>query len=254
LLSELDWHDLEKLGLPKFDLLGLTSLTTMDVTLRLVNTARIERQEPPLRLQDIPLEDADVCRMLSDGDTAGVFQLESDGIRDLLMRLQPDCFEHVIAATALFRPGPLERGLVDEYVARRHGLRRADHLHEVLDVLPQVEATYGLIIYQEQIDEIITEVTGWSLGRADVLRRAMHKHTEGELEDEKQSFIGAAQEREMDAATAAELFDLLSNAAPLAFPRAHAVGYGLVTWWMAYLRCHQTEAFADIGRLPVSPG
>ncbi|MCS6914311.1 MAG: DNA polymerase III subunit alpha [Myxococcales bacterium] len=223
--------EVEEAGLVKFDFLGLKTLTVIDLAVRMI---RLER--PDFDLRAIPLDDPGVYRMLSEGDTTGVFQLESRGFRELLKKLRPDCFEDIIAAGALYRPGPLEGGMVDDFINRKHGRTPIRYHHPAME--PILKETYGVIVYQEQVMQIARALAGYTLGGADLLRRAMGKKKKDVMEQEKAKFLEGARRTGVDEKVAAEVFDLMAAFAGYGFNKSHSAAYGLITYQTAYLKHH----------------
>ena len=226
----------EQAGLVKFDFLGLKTLTVLARARELLAKRGID-----IDFSALPLDDPATYRMLGTGDATGVFQLESQGMRDVLRRLQPDRFEDIIAVVALYRPGPMEN--IPSYIARKHGQEQVDYLHPSLE--PILKETYGIIIYQEQVMQIAQTLSGYSLGRADVLRRAMGKKNKAEMEAERQRFVDGAVERGVTKAKATTIFDLVDKFAGYGFNKSHAAAYALVAYQTGYLKAnHPVEFFA----------
>src|SRR5215210_1378465 len=226
--------EVEKVGLVKFDFLGLKTLTVIQTALRLVN-----QQRPPGDEIDIELirkDDLDVFKMIARGDTTGVFQLESSGFREILKKLKPDCLEDIVAAVALYRPGPLEGGMVDDFIDRKHGKKKVEYPHAWLEEI--LKDTYGVIVYQEQVMQIAQILGGYSLGGADLLRRAMGKKKPEEMAKQKQIFKEGAAKNGLSAEKADEIFDLMEKFAGYGFNKSHAAAYALVAYHTAYLKTH----------------
>ena len=230
---------LDKLGLVKFDFLGLANLTIIDEALE-----RIHRQvDPNFDLDKIPYDDPEIYEMLSRGESTGVFQFESDGMRRLMKKLQPSVLEDLIALNALYLPGPINGGMLSDSCVRKHGTQ------QIVYALPQLEAilkeTYGIIVYQEQVMEIARTVAGYSLGAADILRRAMGKKDAKEMEVQKKIFIEGDESKNIPGAKnlgvnvkiAAEIFDLMEKFAEYGFNKSHSAAYAVVAYQTAYLRC-----------------
>jgi DNA polymerase-3 subunit alpha len=234
-------EEVEKVGLVKFDFLGLKTLTVLETAAKLVNAGRQARNEPALALESIPLDDPEVYDLLTSGDTTGVFQVESSGFRELLKKLRPDCFEDVVAAVALYRPGPLEGGMVDDFIARKHGQKRVEYPHPWLETI--LKDTYGVIVYQEQVMQIASVLGGYSLGQADLLRRAMGKKKAEEMAKQKGQFLEGARQKEVDEKVAAEIFDLMEKFAGYGFNRSHSAAYGLITVQTGWLKRHYPVEF-----------
>ena len=224
----------EQAGLVKFDFLGLKTLTVLAKA-----CALIEGSGGALDLAQIPLDDAATFEMLSRADTVGVFQLESSGMRDALRRLKPDRFEDIIAVVALYRPGPMDN--IPSYIKRKHGEEEVDCLHPKLE--PILSETYGIMIYQEQVMQIAQVLSGYSLGGADLLRRAMGKKIKAEMDAQRQSFVEGAVEQGVKKAKASEIFDLVAKFAGYGFNKSHAAAYALVAYQTAYLKANYPVEF-----------
>jgi DNA polymerase-3 subunit alpha len=245
IVTQYDKDMVEKAGLVKFDFLGLKTLTVIQTCLDLVNKEKAVLGEAAVDLSLIELDDASVYKMISAADVTGVFQLESSGFRELLKKLKPDCFEDIVAAGALYRPGPLEGGMVDDFIERKHGRKRVEYDHPTLE--PILKDTYGVIVYQEQVMQISSALAGYSLGRADLLRRAMGKKKAEAMAKEKQAFLDGAKERKVDAKIAERVFDLMEKFAGYGFNRSHSAAYGMLTYQTAYLkRYFPVEFFAAL--------
>ena len=243
--TQFNMNDVEKVGLVKFDFLGLKTLTVIKTAVDLINAERKRAGEDLLDPALLPLDDNGVYAMISKADVTGVFQLESSGFRDLLKKLKPDCFEDIVAAGALYRPGPIEGGMVDDFVERKHGRKKVEYAHPALE--PILKDTYGVIVYQEQVMQISSALAGYSLGQADLLRRAMGKKKAEVMAKEKATFMKGAQERLVDAKIAEGVFDLMEKFAGYGFNRSHSAAYGLLTYQTAYLKHHfAVEFFAGL--------
>jgi DNA polymerase-3 subunit alpha len=243
--TQFNMTDVEKVGLVKFDFLGLKTLTVIKTAVDLVNAERARQGGARLDIASIPLDDPAVYAMISRADVTGVFQLESSGFRDLLKKLKPDCFEDIVAAGALYRPGPIEGGMVDDFVERKHGRKKVEYAHPALE--PILRDTYGVIVYQEQVMQISSALAGYSLGQADLLRRAMGKKKVEVMAKEKANFWKGAQSRLVDAKIAEGVFDLMEKFAGYGFNRSHSAAYGLITYQTAYLKHHfPVEFFAGL--------
>ncbi len=242
-VTQFDKDDVERAGLVKFDFLGLRTLTIIERTVRLVNAARAAENLPPLDLATLPLDDADTYRLLKSCRTTAVFQLESRGMRDLMRKLQPDCFEEIVALVALFRPGPLQSGMVEDFIARKHGRggETIDYLHPSLAGI--LKPTYGVILYQEQVMQIAQVLSGYTLGGADLLRRAMGKKKPEEMAQQRSAFVDGAVARLVPAGRAGHIFDLIEKFAGYGFNRSHSVAYALLAYQTAWLKAHHPEAF-----------
>ncbi len=228
--------EVEEAGLVKFDFLGLKTLTVIDGAVSM-----IQAENPSFDLKTIPLDDANVYKMVADGNTVGVFQMESSGFTDLVKRLRPDRFEDIIAAGALYRPGPLEGGMVDDFINRKHGRTKIAYHHPAME--PILKETYGVIVYQEQVMQIARALAGYSLGGADLLRRAMGKKKKEVMEKEKENFVKGAQKVGISSHLAAEVFDLMAAFAGYGFNKSHSAAYGLLTYQTAYLKYHFPHEF-----------
>ncbi len=234
IVTQYDKDMVEKAGLVKFDFLGLKTLTVIQTCLDIVNKEKEGLGQEALDLSLIPLDDASVYKMISAADVTGVFQLESSGFRELLKKLKPDCFEDIVAAGALYRPGPLEGGMVDDFIERKHGRKRVEYDHPSLE--PILKDTYGVIVYQEQVMQISSALAGYSLGKADLLRRAMGKKKAEAMAKEKVAFLDGAKVKKIDPKIAERVFDLMEKFAGYGFNRSHSAAYGLLTYQTAYLK------------------
>jgi DNA polymerase-3 subunit alpha len=234
-VSQLDKDDVEAIGLVKFDFLGLTTLTILDWAERYVRGLG----EEDFSLAAVPLDDPDTYKLLSSGNTTAVFQLESRGMRDLIKRARPDRFEDVIALVALYRPGPMD--LIPEYIERKHG-KRVDYIDPRLE--PILGPTYGIMVYQEQVMQIAQVIGGYTLGGADLLRRAMGKKKPEEMALQRDSFVAGAQKSGLLRGKAMQLFDLMEKFAGYGFNKSHAAAYALLAYQTAYMKAHHAAAFA----------
>jgi len=246
LATQFDKDDVEAVGLVKFDFLGLRTLTIIDWTVRAVNVIRERQGGAALDIADIPLDDAATFELLKDCQTTAVFQLESRGMKDLIRRLRPDSFEDIIALVALFRPGPLQSGMVDDFIDRKHGRKPVAYptpeLHH--DALrPILKPTYGVILYQEQVMQIAQAVGGYSLGGADLLRRAMGKKKPEEMAKQREIFREGAIAQGLEPAHAEGLFDLMETFAGYGFNKSHSAAYALLSYQTAWLKRHYPAAF-----------
>jgi DNA polymerase-3 subunit alpha len=241
IVTQFAMKEVEKAGLVKFDFLGLKTLTVIQTAMRLINQKRARLGEPELDIDTIRKDDADVFKMISRGDTTGVFQLESSGFREILKKLKPDCLEDIVAAVALYRPGPLEGGMVDDFIERKHGRKKVEYPHpSLVEVLAD---TYGVIVYQEQVMQIAQVLGGYSLGGADLLRRAMGKKKPEEMEKQKQTFLEGAKAKGVDPKIADAVFELMAFFAGYGFNRSHSAAYGWITYQTAYLKHHYPHEF-----------
>ena len=241
LVTQFDKDDVEAAGLVKFDFLGLRTLTIIDWALQTVNRQRAARGEPSLDIAAIPLNDAATFDLLKRYQTTAVFQLESSGMKDLIRRLQPDCFEDMVALVALFRPGPLQSGMVDDFIDRKHGRARIEYPHPAL--APILKPTYGVILYQEQVMQIAQVLSGYTLGGADLLRRAMGKKKPEEMAKQRDGFVKGAVEHQVEPETASYIFDLIDKFAGYGFNRSHSAAYALLSYQTAWLKAHYPAAF-----------
>jgi DNA polymerase-3 subunit alpha len=224
--------DIEKVGLVKFDVLGLRTLTAIHDALNLIRERHGEAPDP----DTLPLDDPETYAMLTRGDTAGVFQCESGGFTDLLSRLKPDRFAHLIHAVALYRPGPLQSGMVEDFIERRHGRKRIDYAFPQLEDI--LRDTYGVIVYQEQVMQIAVALAGFSMGEADILRKAMGKKDTALMERQKTRFLDGAAGNGIPAAKAAGLFEQIAQFGEYGFNKSHSAAYALVAFQTAYLKAH----------------
>ncbi len=241
IITQFDKDDVEAAGLVKFDFLGLRTLTIIDWALQTINAQREAFQESPLKIADIPLDDPLTFALLKRFETTAVFQLESSGMKDLIRRLQPDCFEEIVALVALFRPGPLQSGMVDDFIDRKHGRAPIEYPHPALATI--LKPTYGVILYQEQVMQIAQVLAGYSLGGADLLRRAMGKKDAAKMAKERDGFVKGAQDRQVGAETASHIFDLIDKFAGYGFNKSHSAAYALVSYQTAWLKAHYPAAF-----------
>ncbi len=237
LVTQYAMTELESLGFLKMDLLGLKNLTLIDRTLTLIQ----HHHARTIDIRYIPLDDSKTFRVLCLGQTSGVFQFESEGIKDVLRRLQPTKFEDIVAVNALYRPGPLGSGMVDDYIERRHGREQITYIFPDLESI--LQETYGVIVYQEQVMKIASTIGGYSLGEADILRRAMGKKKPEEMAKQQSIFIERAKTRGFNKAKAKELFDLMAYFAGYGFNKSHSAAYALITYQTAYLKAHYPAEF-----------
>lgn len=238
-MTQFDMVDVESAGLVKFDFLGLKTLTVIDWAVNSVNEGRSEGEK--LDIDRIPLDDAAVFERLKKGETTAVFQLESRGMRDLVRKLLPDGFEDIIALVALFRPGPLQSGMVDDFIDRKHGRARVSYLHPELE--PVLRNTYGVILYQEQVMQVAQALAGFTLGRADLLRQAMGKKKPEEMAQQREAFVTGAVAHGLEESSAAHIFDLMEKFAGYGFPKPHATAYALVAYQTAWLKTRYPAQF-----------
>ena len=263
-VSQYDKDDVEAIGLVKFDFLGLRTLTIIDWAVRHVNRlkssemGKMKSEKPVLtsdavhfspftahvslfNIETIPLDDPASYDLLKACNTTAVFQLESRGMKDLIKRLQPSTFEDIVALVALFRPGPLESGMVEDFINRKHGRAEADYFHPELEA--SLKPTYGVIVYQEQVMQISQIIGGYTLGGADMLRRAMGKKDPAEMARQRGIFVEGATKRGIDEKLSTRLFDLMEMFAGYGFNKSHSAAYALVAYQTAYLKAHHPAAF-----------
>lgn len=241
-VTQFDKNDVETAGLVKFDFLGLRTLTIIQWAIDMIKLGTGEEVD----ITQIPLEDKASFDLLQAAQTTAVFQLESRGMKDLINRLQPDCFEDIIALVALFRPGPLQSGMVDNFIDRKHGREDisypdAEYQHECLKEI--LEPTYGIILYQEQVMQIAQEMAGYSLGGADLLRRAMGKKKPEEMEKQRSVFAAGAKDNNIDPDLAMKIFDLVEKFAGYGFNKSHSAAYALVSYQTLWLKTHYPAYF-----------
>ncbi|MDX1483158.1 MAG: DNA polymerase III subunit alpha, partial [Alphaproteobacteria bacterium] len=229
----------ELAGLVKFDFLGLKTLTVLAEALELVNRRRAEEGAPAIALETLPLDDGPTYEMMAKGETTGVFQLESSGMRDVLRNLKPDCFEDIIALVALYRPGPMDN--IPRYIACKHGRETPDYLHPSLEGI--LTETFGVMIYQEQVMQIAQELSGYSLGGADILRRAMGKKIKSEMDEQRQTFIDGAVARGVEEGTARHIFEQVDKFAGYGFNKSHAAAYALIAYQTAWFKANYPVEF-----------
>lgn len=240
-VSQFDKDDVEAVGLVKFDFLGLRNLTIIDWAIKSINVQREKIDEEPIRIEDIPLDDKPSFDLLRAAKTTAVFQLESHGMKELIKRLQPDVFEDIIALVALYRPGPLQSGMVDDFVNRKKGIAKVTYPHP--DLEPILQPTYGVIVYQEQVMQIAQVLAGYSLGGADMLRRAMGKKKPEEMAKQRSIFMEGSGKNNVDANQATEIFDLMELFAEYGFNKSHSAAYALVSYQTIWLKAHYPAAF-----------
>jgi len=245
-VSQFDKNDVELAGLVKFDFLGLRTLTIVDWAINAINAKKLKKGEKPINILSIPMDDEKVFKLLQNADTTAVFQVESNGMKDLLKRLKPDCFEDLIALVALYRPGPLESGMVDNFINRKHGREElafpdVNYQHESLRGI--LEPTYGIILYQEQVMQIGQILAGYSLGGADMLRRAMGKKKPEEMAKQRSIFKDGAIKNGVDGDLAMKIFDLVEKFAGYGFNKSHSAAYALISYQTAWLKVHYPAEF-----------
>ena len=237
IMTQYAMKDVEKIGLIKFDFLGLKTLTMIEDVLKRVEASRGER----LDMRRLSLTDRKTYDLLCSGDTSGVFQLESSGMKDLVIRLMPERFEDLVALLALYRPGPLKSGMVDDFIKRKQG--KTPIAYEVSELKEILEETYGVIVYQEQVMKIATKLASFNLAQADLLRRAMGKKNAEEMAMQKKNFLEGAQKSRISAKKAEKLFDLMAKFAEYGFNKSHSAAYALVAFQTAYLKAHYPVEF-----------
>jgi len=239
-VTQLDKDDVEAVGLVKFDFLGLKTLTVIDWAVKIINDIHTGLD---LSIDRIPDNDPKTFKLLRSTRTAAVFQLESNGMRDLIKRMRPDQFDDLVALVALFRPGPLQSGMVDDFITRKHATNKADidYLHPELK--PVLEETYGVILYQEQVMQIAQVLAGYTLGGADLLRRAMGKKKAEEMAEQREIFVSGATERGVAEKTATRIFDLMEKFAGYGFNKSHSAAYAVLSYQTAYLKANYPGAF-----------
>ncbi|KGQ20696.1 DNA polymerase III alpha subunit [Lysobacter dokdonensis DS-58] len=240
-VTQFDKDDVESIGLVKFDFLGLRTLTIIDWAVKAINKRRALAGEAPLDITALPLDDRPTYELFARGDTVAVFQFESRGMRELLKRAKPDTFEDIIALAALFRPGPLGSGMDRDWVDRKHGNAEVSYPHPLLESV--LAPTYGVIVYQEQVMQIAQVLAGYSLGGADLLRRAMGKKKPEEMAKERVKFETGAAANHVDARVASSIFDLMEKFAEYGFNKSHSAAYALVAYQTAWLKVHYPAEF-----------
>jgi len=235
--TQFTMQNVEEIGLLKMDILGLRTLTVMgDALANIRATTGME-----LDLEAIPLDDQATYRLLAGGESTGVFQLESSGMKNIIKKLQPQGIEDIIALVALYRPGPLGSGMVDDFIQRKHGLTKITYLHPLLESI--LKDTYGVILYQEQVMRIASDLAGFTMGQADLLRRAMGKKKPEIIAAQRENFISGAQKKGIDPQTAGEIFDLMAHFAGYGFNKSHSAAYALIAYQTAYLKAHYPVEF-----------
>ncbi|MEC6883939.1 DNA polymerase III subunit alpha [Photobacterium piscicola] len=245
-VTQFDKNDVETAGLVKFDFLGLRTLTIIDWALGMINPRRVEQGLDPVNIAAIPMADKKSFDMLQRSESTAVFQLESRGMKDLIKRLQPDCFEDMIALVALFRPGPLQSGMVDNFIDRKHGREAVSYpdekwQHESLKEI--LDPTYGIILYQEQVMQIAQVLAGYTLGGADMLRRAMGKKKASEMAKQRAVFEQGAIDNGVDGELSMKIFDLVEKFAGYGFNKSHSAAYALVSYQTLWLKAHYPAEF-----------
>jgi DNA polymerase-3 subunit alpha len=232
IVTQFDMSCVEKIGLVKFDFLGLKTLTLIHDCLKLIDVTRGEK----IDLNRLALDDRKTYQTLCNGNTTGVFQLESGGIREMTVKIRPNCFEDLVAILALYRPGPLDSGMAEEYIKRKHGKEKIKYLHPLLETI--LKDTYGVIVYQEQVMQIAQVLAGYTMGDADFLRRAMGKKDPAEMAAQRERFVEGARGKKIDEKRAGEIFDQMETFARYGFNKSHSAAYALVSYQTAYLKTH----------------
>ena len=246
LVTQFDKDDVEAAGLVKFDFLGLRTLPIIKWALENINRDRAKLDEPPLDIDFIPLDAKPTYQMLQRAETTAVFQLESRGMKELIKKLKPDCLEDLIALVALFRPGPLQSGMVDDFINRKHGRAELAYPHsdyQYEGLKPVLAPTYGIILYQEQVMQIAQVMAGYSLGQADMLRRAMGKKQPEEMAKQRGGFVDGCTANGIDPHLSGNIFDLVEKFAGYGFNKSHSAAYGLVSYQTAWLKQHYPPQF-----------
>ena len=239
--TQFDMGDVEAVGLVKFDFLGLRTLTIIDWAVKDINELPPDKTGSKLDISNIALDDAGTYTTIRRMDTTAVFQLESDGMRKLIKRLEPDRFDDLVALVALFRPGPLDSGMVDDFIERKKGKAPVRYLHPLLE--PVLKSTYGVILYQEQVMQIARTLGGYTLGSADLLRRAMGKKKREEMAQQRDIFVQGAEANDVSKTVATSIFDLMEKFAGYGFNKSHSVAYALLAYQTAWLKTHYPAAF-----------
>jgi len=238
--SQFDMGDVESIGLVKFDFLGLRTLTIIDWAVKDANKLRANKNEPEFEILKIPLNDEPTYELIRAMQTTSIFQLESDGMKKLIGDQKPDCFDDLVALVALFRPGPLQSGMVDDFINRKHGAR-VDYPHPSLEQV--LKPTYGVILYQEQVMQIAQVLSGYTLGGADLLRRAMGKKKEEEMAKQRSVFVEGAVKNGVEEKVATGIFNLIELFAGYGFNKSHSAAYALLAYQTAWLKTHYPAAF-----------
>lgn len=240
-IVQYDKDDIESVGLVKFDFLGLRTLTIIDWAVKTINKKRTAAGQPSWDIAKIPTDDAKTYQLLQSGDTTAVFQIESRGMKELIRRLKPNCFEDIVALVALFRPGPLQSGMVDDFIQRKHGLAALAYPHPRLEAI--LKTTYGVILYQEQVMQIAQVLAGYTLGSADLLRRAMGKKKPEEMEKQREIFVQGSVARGLTKEQAVTIFDLIEKFAGYGFNKSHSAAYAMLSYQTAWLKTHYPAEF-----------
>lgn len=241
LVSQFDKSDVESVGLVKFDFLGLRTLTIIAWAVENINQKLAKTNKALLNIHHIPLDDMRTYNFIKTGQTTAIFQLESRGMKDLVKNLQPECFEDLIALGALYRPGPLQSGMVGDFCNRKHGRAKIEYAHPLLE--PVLRSTYGIILYQEQVMQTAQVLAGFTLGGADLLRRAMGKKKASEMAKQRSIFVQGAAEKNISKQLASDIFDLMEKFAEYGFNKSHSAAYALLSYQTAWLKTHYPEEF-----------
>jgi DNA polymerase-3 subunit alpha len=241
IITQYSMEDVQRIGLVKFDFLGLRTLTVIYDALQSINQVRAREEKPPLDIDQLPLDDDETFELLASGETTGIFQLESSGMKDLLLKIHPERFDDIVALLALYRPGPLGSGMVDDFIKRKHGKIAITYPHQALkDILKE---TYGVILYQEQVMQIASEMGGFTLADADILRRAMGKKKSEEMTRQREKFVAGATFGGIKKKAAEEIFDLMLHFAGYGFNKSHSTAYAIIAYQTAYLKAHYPVEF-----------
>jgi DNA polymerase III subunit alpha len=235
--TQYDMNALERIGLLKMDFLGLTTLTVLDDAVRMIE----QNRKVKIELPELPLDDKETYAIFGRGETTGIFQFESHGMREILRRYQPERLEDLTALNALYRPGPIQGGMIDDFIARKHGKKKVAYDLPALEEI--LSETYGVILYQEQVMQIANRLAGFSLGEADILRRAMGKKKREEMAAQKEKFLSGCRERKVPAKKAEKIFDLMAEFAGYGFNKSHSCAYALLAYQTAYLKVHYPVEF-----------
>ncbi|MBI3795050.1 MAG: DNA polymerase III subunit alpha [Nitrospinae bacterium] len=236
-VTQFSMTDIEKLGLLKMDFLGLRTLTVIDWTEKQIRAAK----KPDFSLASVPMDDEATFKLLSSARTLGIFQLESSGMRDILRKLKPQVFSDIIALVALYRPGPLESGMVDSFIKRKHGLEKVENILPQMDAV--LEETYGVMVYQEQVMKLANELAGMTMAQSDTLRKAMGKKDKDVMAAQREAFVKGAVAKKLDVKKAGAVFELIEKFAGYGFNKSHSAAYALLSYRTAYLKAHYPHEF-----------
>lgn len=246
ILTQFDKNDIEKIGLIKFDFLGLKTLTIIDLSKNMININNTKNKLPPIDLNNIYLNDSKCYKNLQTGETTGIFQLESKGIKNLVKKLNPDKFDDIVAIIALFRPGPLKSGMVENFINRKNGLEKISYPHPKWEselLKPILKPTYGIILYQEQVMEIAQKISGYTLGQADILRHAMSKKNSKEMKKQKSFFKKGAKKNGIESNLSEKIFSLLEKFSLYGFNKSHSTAYALLSYQTLWLKTYYPAEF-----------